>query len=82
MKMHRRCFAPSDLTLVARAGSFRDYREPSLTVGDWVRLNRGSPLALIVDLAAEITVAWRERDGRVRELKLPENCFHRCQNSK
>jgi hypothetical protein len=63
---------------VASAGSFKDPREPPLFVGNWVRLNSGSPRLLVVenDLST-LTVAWRDDSGAAHELTLPPACLHR-----
>lgn len=77
--IHRKRFDIKDLVTIQPASDFRDSREPSLRVGDVVRLNSGSPKWLLVDLdgLGNVTVAWRDESGVVQEHTLPESCIHR-----
>lgn len=76
--MKRKSIPVRDLRLVATAESFRGPREPSLGIGDVVRLNSGGPESVVVDLEGRsVTVAWRGQAGEVAESVLPEPCFHR-----
>jgi hypothetical protein len=70
------------LEVVARAEEFADAREPPLRFGDIVFLNSGGPASLVVDIAAgeSITIAYRERNGRIAEATLPSACMHRMRN--
>jgi hypothetical protein len=75
-EQHRRYHAHR-LQLVAKAEQFRDSREPPLRIGDWVRLNSGGPIALVVDAGELLTVAWRNPNGLVSESTLAPACYHR-----
>jgi hypothetical protein len=76
--MKRRGFSLNKLSMVARAESFRNLREPPLQIGDYVQLNGGGPILLLVAIDGEnVTVAWRHADGEVSEASLPQSCLHR-----
>jgi hypothetical protein len=71
-------FRATQLRLVAPSVTFRDSREPPLRIGDWVRLNSGSPICLVVDAHdGTLTVARRNTLHRIEESTLPIACFHR-----
>jgi len=70
-------FRTDHLSLVAKAESFQDPREPPLRMGDWVRLNSGGPRSLVVDATTDkITIAWKSGD-KIAECVLPRDCIHR-----
>jgi uncharacterized protein YodC (DUF2158 family) len=70
-------FPTDHLSLVAKAESFHDSREPPLRIGDWVQLNSGGPRSLVVDATSdEIIVAWKS-DDQIVECALPRACIHR-----
>ena len=74
----RDSLSPNDITLVAKAESFRDMREPPLRVGDFVRLNSGSHTMMVVDADAErIVTAWRTDSGEAVETTFARPCCHR-----
>jgi hypothetical protein len=79
MKLFRNVIPANKLKLVAPAASFRDEREPPLIVGDYARLNSGSPKLLVVDTAGDdaVTVAWRDSSDEVRERVFPRICLRR-----
>jgi uncharacterized protein YodC (DUF2158 family) len=59
MGLKRTQIPASDLVIVKRAEAPRDFR-----IGDVVRLNSGGPSMMIVDIAGDVTVAWRGVDGK------------------
>jgi uncharacterized protein YodC (DUF2158 family) len=76
--MQHQTFHASELVSIAAASSFRGDAEPTLKMGNVVRLNSGGPQSVVVDVCGEsVTVAWRDRDNAVHEATLPEPCFHR-----
>lgn len=77
MSFHTQSFPPDFLSLIAKAESFQDPREPPLRLGDWVQMNSGGPRSLVVDIEGDcFTVAWRTAD-RIIESVLPRACIHR-----
>ena len=75
---HRGSVSQNDITLVAKAESFRDEREPPLRVGDFVQLNSGSQTMMVVDADVEhIVAAWRADNGEAVEAAFPRPCCHR-----
>ena len=77
MSRKSRRFPTDHLSLVAKAESFQDPREPPLRMGDWVQLNGGGPRTLVVDSTTdEITIAWKNGNQTV-ECVLPRACIHR-----
>lgn len=77
MSFRQQRYQPRHLTRVAKAEHFRDSREPPLRLGDWVCLNSGGPVALVVDDDGNLlTIAWRNRSGAA-ESTLPRACVHR-----
>jgi hypothetical protein len=56
-----------------------DEREPPLAVGNYARLNSGSPRLLVVDTAGDdaVTVAWRDDSDEVHERVFPRVCLRR-----
>jgi uncharacterized protein YodC (DUF2158 family) len=78
MSLNRRSIKASDLIRVASAESFMDSREPPLGLGNFVRLNSGGPIMMVVDReAAFVVVAWKDVDGRTHERRFPVPCVHR-----
>lgn len=78
MRLRRSVFSASELKLIASAESFHDVREPPLSTGNFVRLNSGGPLLMVVDVEADrITVAWRDAAGQAHECEFPRPCVHR-----
>lgn len=55
--------------------------EPGLVLGDIVRLRRGGPNCLVVDIGlahSKVMIAWRDlRNNAVRELSIPETYLMR-----
>ena len=77
MSFKSRLFRAECLSLIAKAESFQDPREPQLRMGDWVQLNSGGPRTLIVNIEIdEITIAWRNGD-KIAECVVPHACIHR-----
>lgn len=49
-----------------------------MRIGNFVRLNSGSPILMVVDCeAAHVTLAWLDLIGKVREKRFPSACLHR-----
>ena len=70
-------FPTDQLSLVARAESFQDPREPPLRIGNWVQLNSGGPRSLVVDIEGDkITIAW-DADNRPCEHTFARARIHR-----
>lgn len=68
----------SELRQVRTAESFLDPREPELGLGNFVRLNSGGPLMMVVDRDGPIAVfAWRDHAGMISEHSFPVACVHR-----
>lgn len=59
-------------------------REPSLRIGDVVKLNSGGPNMLVVDFSdtsPDIIVAWKCRQTkRIKEFSINKACVHRVRN--
>lgn len=74
--LRRRSYPMDSLTVIATANYYRGKGEPSLVVGDRVRLNSGGPVLLIVHAeGGSIVAAWRA--DKVFEMTAPALCFHR-----
>jgi hypothetical protein len=68
----------SDLVSLATAESFADGREPSLSLGNFVKLNSGGPTMVVVDIMGHAAMfAWRDHSGKVFERSFPLACVHR-----
>jgi uncharacterized protein YodC (DUF2158 family) len=77
MSHKSRPFRTDHLSLVAKAESFQDPREPPLRIGDWVQLNSGGPRSLVVDATTDkITLAWKS-GTKIAECVFPRTCIHR-----
>jgi uncharacterized protein YodC (DUF2158 family) len=74
----RRTFKASELRRLASAESFRDAREPPLRIGDFVRLNSGSPRMILVDCDRhDVVAAWRNENGAAEEGQFSRESVHR-----
>lgn len=74
-------FSAQNLRSVAKAADFIDAREPSLQIGDIVRLNSGGPAMMVVNVNAHsTTVAIRDHQCVVFEIELPTPCVHRIRD--
>lgn len=59
-----------------------DKREPSLKIGNVVRLNTGGYPMLVVDVWSDrITVAWKEKSGKIKEADMHKTVVHRVRDS-
>jgi hypothetical protein len=68
----------SDLELVQPVESFHNPREPSLGLGNFVKLNSGGPTMMMVDHEGLTAIfAWVDRSGAVCERQFPVACVHR-----
>jgi uncharacterized protein YodC (DUF2158 family) len=80
MSLWRRRIKASDAVLIRSADSFADQREPPLWLGNYVRLNSGGPVMMVVDHdddCAVVVVSWRDGGGSVCERLIPIACVHR-----
>ena len=67
----------SRLIRLKRAEDFRGPEEPGFQIGNYVRLNSGGPVMMVVDVMHEdVVVAWRTEDG-ISERTFPAPCVHR-----
>ena len=72
MKHNSKTFEADKLKLVKPREHF-----DIINIGDYVRLNSGGPICLIVDKNNEtITVSWKDIFDNVWEVDSPEQCFH------
>lgn len=59
-----------------------DKREPPLSVGNIVKLNTGGYNMIVVDVNPDfVTVAWKEKSGKVREADMVKSVLHRVRDS-
>ena len=78
MSLWQRRINASDLVRVHSVEFFADCREPPLSLGNFVRLNSGGPIMMVVDRDEPfVVVAWRDREGRTHEHCFPAPCVHR-----
>lgn len=79
MSLWRREIKASDIELVQTAETFRDSREPAMRIGDFVKLNSGGPVMMVVDRPDErvALVAWKDRAAQVHERSFAVPCVHR-----
>ena len=78
MSLRGRKFNASDVDRISSAESFADEREPSLKLGNFVILNSGGPIMIVVDLDGPAVVAsWCDRAGQIYEHRFPAACVHR-----
>ena len=78
MSLNGRKFNASDLEVVPSPQWFNDPREPQLSLGNFVRLNSGGPIMMVVDREGHfVVVSWQDLAGNVREHRFPAVCVHR-----
>ena len=78
MSLWHRRFNASEIEFVAAAESFGDQREPPLVLGNFVRLNSGGPIMMVVDPDGQTLIAaWRDNIGKTHEHSFPVPCVHR-----
>jgi hypothetical protein len=78
MSLNQRGINASDLVRVNSAHTFADCREPPLRIGNFVRLNSGGPIMMVVDHdGLTVVVSWMDGRGSVCEHRFPIVCVHR-----
>jgi hypothetical protein len=82
MSIERKSIPTNQLMLVTPVEAFHDPRETPLAIGARVRLNSGGPSMLVVETEGEnVTVAYRNAAGRIREYTVPAVCVHRIREA-
>lgn len=77
MLYHSR-FPTNSLRLLKSVERFQHPGGLPLKQGDFIRLNSGGPIMMVVDRGQNgITGAWRERNGRAQESFSPRAAVHR-----
>jgi uncharacterized protein YodC (DUF2158 family) len=78
MSLNQRKLYASDLDKVRSAETFQDEREPAFWLGNFVELNSGGPIMMIVEQEGDAVVAaWQDKAGRTHERSFPAVCVHR-----
>jgi uncharacterized protein YodC (DUF2158 family) len=77
--LHRATFRVEDLRVVSDAPP---PDSPPLAIGDWCRLNSGSPDLLVVDdQGARLVASWLDGEGEVNEADFPRAGLRRIDRS-
>lgn len=65
------------MILVRGAEYFRNEHEPSFFIGNYVMLNSGGPVMIVVDFDEHNVVAAWQSDDSIHEHTFPGSCVHR-----